>query len=134
MNMSIGYRIKQCLKMAGKTQKELASGTALAESTLSDIIKGKKEPAVSKAVAIAGFLGVDLQWLVSGTAVDPETAPVPRVAEGDHHIYGLNPEQQKTLLELTAIVSKLDDDGCKLLKEFGRRLRESRPPVDTQGE
>ena len=62
----IGDRIKESLKRASIKQKQLAIALRIPEQTISAIIKNRAEPGVYKIEMIANYLGIDLNWLITG--------------------------------------------------------------------
>ena len=134
----IGERIKKVLKENRQTQKELSQATGIPESTLSNIIKEKKEPGIFKINLIADFLQVDLHWLITGQTFAEAAQWAGKVAEslarGD---YGagrkapgegeLSPQHEKYMQEIIAILKTLDDEERRLILEMAERLQHKKP-------
>jgi transcriptional regulator with XRE-family HTH domain len=83
----LGERIKEILNSAHISQKKMAHDLGIPEATISAIIKAKAEPGVFKIKIIADYLGVDLNWLITGKSYDQ------RIKNGHNQstsIYGKN--------------------------------------------
>lgn len=132
----IGKRIKKILKENRQTQKELSQVTGIPESTLSDIIKEKKDPGISKVNLIADFLKVDLHWLITGQTFREAAQWAGKVAEalarGEYgtgkNAFGgeegeLSPQQEKYMNEIIAILKTLNDEERRLILEMAERLQ-----------
>jgi len=134
----IGARIRQLLKEREMSQKELSRATGIPESTLSDIIKEKKDPGISRIGLIAEALEADLHWLVSGETYRESEAAAGQVAEpGGRRGYGgasRSPEELserpderlKYLGEIIAILKTLEEEERRLILEMAERLKKKR--------
>ena len=139
----IGARIKQILRENKQTQKELSRATGIPESTLSDIIKEKKEPGTAKVRLIAEFLKVDLNWLVKGEAFRESAYKGGKIAEAvDRAEYGTRPPKTdepgmeagerrgdyrlKFMSEIISILKTLDEEERRLILEMAERLRQKK--------
>lgn len=71
MEKSMGSRIKDVLKSNGITQEELSNETKIPLRTISNIVGNKSEPSVYKVKAIAEYLNIDLNLLITGKAYTP---------------------------------------------------------------
>lgn len=69
--MTISQRIFAILKEKKLKQKELAQRTGISESAISDWKKKGTNPAAENISAIADFLGVSLEYLVTGKEKSP---------------------------------------------------------------
>jgi transcriptional regulator with XRE-family HTH domain len=136
----IGARIKQILRENKQTQKELSQATGIPESTLSDIIKEKKEPGMDKVRLIAEFLKVDLNWLVKGEAFRESARTGGKISEAVGRAeYGAKPPKAaragkeagkrredyrlKFMNEIISILKTLDEEERRLILEMAERLR-----------
>lgn len=134
----IGARIKQILRENKQSQKELSRATGIPESTLSDIIKEKKEPGMDKVRLIAEFLEVDLNWLVKGEAFRESAAyKGGKIAEAvERAEYGTKPKtgragagerrqdyRLKFMSEIISILKTLEEEERRLILEMAERLR-----------
>ena len=63
MDIRPNIRIKVVLMKKGLTQRDLAFGTAMAESKISSIIKGYQVPTSQMKKAIAQFLGMRIEHI-----------------------------------------------------------------------
>lgn len=136
---TIGARIKKILKENRQTQKELSHATGIPESTFSDIIKGKKDPGLSKIDLIADFLKVDLHWLITGQTFRESAHWAGKVAEavargeygagkkafGDDEVE-MGEQQEKYMNDIIAILITLDDKERRLILEMAESLQEKR--------
>jgi transcriptional regulator with XRE-family HTH domain len=136
---TIGARIKKILKENRQTQKELSRATGIPESTFSDIIKGKKDPGLSKISLIADFLKVDLHWLITGQTFRESAYWASKVAEAvARGEYGVGKEsfsddevemgeqQKKYMNDIIAILKTLDEEERRLILEMAERLQQKR--------
>lgn len=71
--MTISQRIFEELKRQKKKQKELAEYTGISESAVSDWKKKGTNPAAENLSAIADFLNVSVNYLLTGED-EPETS------------------------------------------------------------
>ena len=133
----IGARIKQILKAKKQTQKELSRASGIPESTLSDILRGKKEPGIDKMRLIAEFLKVDLHWLVEGKSFLEADYREGKIAEniatseyGVKNQKSAHPDtktgepQLKYLNEIIAILKNLDEEERRLILEMAEILQQ----------
>lgn len=140
---SIGARIKQILRENKQTQKDLSRATGIPESTLSDIIKEKKEPGTAKVRLIAEFLKVDLNWLVKGEVFRESAYKGGKIAEAvERSEYGTKPSKAaqagtesgerrqdyrlKFMSEIISILKILDEEERRLILEMAERLRQKK--------
>ena len=56
-------RLKEALKNKDMSQKQLAVSIKITECTLSNYLRAKRIPSVTKVVSMADVLEVDLRWL-----------------------------------------------------------------------
>lgn len=64
---TFGARLRSARKAKHLTQKQLAKAVGIAQPSLSDLESGKsKAPRLETAMALHGYLGVSLQWLMFG--------------------------------------------------------------------
>lgn len=136
----IGARIKQILRENKQSQKELSQATGIPESTLSDIIKEKKETGMDKVRLIAEFLEVDLNWLVKGEAFRESAHTGGKISEAvERAEYGAKPPKGgqrgtearerredyrlKFMNEIISILKTLDEEERRLILEMAERLR-----------
>ena len=97
--LAAGKRIKQQSRAQNLTQKSLARLAGIPESSLSDVIKGKKSASIEKFAIIAEVLKVDLHWLIFGRSFQATTEEG-AVAEKDGRTDYL-PEKQRTINEIS---------------------------------
>ena len=68
------------LKEKGLKNSDVVKGTGISSSTFTDWKKGRYEPKADKMQKIADFLGVSVEYLMTGEQkeyyIDPETAKV----------------------------------------------------------
>jgi len=74
---TLGDRLKKAIKDANLTQKKVAKALNIPEATLSNLIKNKYEPGIYKIKQLADFLGVDLNWLITGRTFEERLASRP---------------------------------------------------------
>ncbi len=118
--IAAGKRIKQLSRAQNLTQKSLARRSGIPESSLSDVIKGKKSASIEKFAIIAEVLKVDLHWLIFGHSFQAETHEG-AVAEKDGRADYL-PEKQRMLNEISDILLKLDKEELTLIRQMAERF------------
>lgn len=136
---NVGARIKQILKANKQTQKELSQATGIPESTLSDILREKKEPGVDKMRLIAEFLKVDLHWLVEGKSFRETDYGEGKIAEiaaaseyGARSPIAALPAAEageprlNYLGEIIAILKTLDEEERRLILDMAERLQQKK--------
>lgn len=123
----IGQRIKQLLKSREQSQKALSQATGIPQSTLSDIIKEKKQPSIDKVELIADFLQVDLHWLIAGRPFSPPPAASAGVAESEgrraYQAEEIRSSYPRDVEAIIAILISLDAEARRLIKEMAERLQ-----------
>lgn len=123
----IGQRIKQLLKSRAQSQKALSQATGIPQSTLSDIIKEKKQPSIDKVQLIADFLQVDLHWLIAGRPFTPPPSASAGVAESEgRRAYQAEETRSgypRDVEAIIAILISLDAEARRLIKEMAERLQ-----------
>ncbi len=119
--MKFGKRILSCLKSAGISQKAASQETGIPQSTLSDLIKGKKEPGISRARILAEFLEVDLHWLITGSTFYPLPQTEGEVAEPSADAAYETPLDD-TSREFLALFARLKASDRDLLLDMMRRM------------
>ncbi len=93
----LGLKLKSLRQARGRTLSDLAQGSGLSISYLSEIEKGRKYPKPEKLIDIAHALGVSFEDLVS-PQVDEELDPVKAVFSSDFlqgfpfELFGVQPE------------------------------------------
>lgn len=118
--ITVGKRIKQLSKAQNLTQKSLARLSGIPESSLSDVIKGKKSASIEKFAIIAEVLTVDLHWLIFGHSFQAESGEG-AVAEKDGRKDYL-PEKQRMINEISDILFKLDKEEITLIRQMAERF------------
>lgn len=64
MNSTFGERLQEALNFRNKKAAELASGTGLSQSLISQYLSDKFEAKNDKALLIANYLNVNVMWLM----------------------------------------------------------------------
>lgn len=127
----IGQRIKQILKDKKLRQVQLAEGTGIPRSTLSEILSDKKKTSFENMQLIADFLEIDLQQLVKGEKYRQSPASAGQVAEA------LGAEQyptirkgnagdlnnEKYIPEILEILQSLSEAERRFVLEMAERLK-----------
>lgn len=123
--IAIGQRIKQLLDEKKLSQKEMAEGTGIPGSTLSELIQGKKEPGISKARRIAEYLNVDLHWLVVGEPFSRGSYTA-RVSESDQSAgyAASDPAYPAEIREAIALMTAMDAEERQFVLEMIRRIKQ----------
>lgn len=123
MMTHIGEKIVKKRKAMGLTQNELAKKAGIAQSTLSNIEKGKQRPQFDTMSAICRVLGLSLLELLTyeeqpfrirffeermaakGAALGdaPETSMASRLMDFDRYLYDLFISQPKTVEHHTCV-------------------------------
>ena len=67
--MTISERIFEKLEELSMTQKEFSEKTSIRQSTISEWKKKHTNPSADKIMIICNVLGVEPEWLLSGTEV-----------------------------------------------------------------
>ena len=67
INNTLGMRIKDSLKEKGWSQKNLSEATGIPTSTISYWCRDQSSPPIAELRAMADHLGVNMEWLESGT-------------------------------------------------------------------
>lgn len=73
----VGDRIKKRRLELNWTQDQLAQKAGISKSFLSDLENGKRSVSADNLLDIARVLGVSLDYLMTGAAVEPAVAEVP---------------------------------------------------------
>ncbi len=118
--IAAGKRIKQLSRTQDLTQKSLARLAGIPESSLSDVIKGKKSASIEKFAIIAEVLKVDLHWLIFGRSFQAG-AEEGTVAEKDGRKDYL-PEKQRMINEISDILFKLEKEELILIRQMAERF------------
>lgn len=79
----IGKRIKGLIKNVGFKQKEFAKSINMPIGTLNNIVRGIREPGISKLVDIADGLGANIHYIATGQG-EPFVQPGGRSPGGIH--------------------------------------------------
>jgi transcriptional regulator with XRE-family HTH domain len=138
----VGARILQQLKARGMRQRELAEQTGLPNSTVSNIINGKRGASTDQLSAIAGALGCEVSTLVlvperSEAAATEASARARVVVAVDDYFArrepGAPPEERELIAAwLTARAPAMIDDALieDLLRGWRANLERTaqRPP------
>ncbi|GAB4327469.1 MAG: hypothetical protein Kow0037_01060 [Calditrichia bacterium] len=72
---TFGQRLKKLIKSRNITQKQLSENLDITQSLISDYIKDKAVPTITKAKLIADYFGVDLNWLITGKTLEERFSP-----------------------------------------------------------
>lgn len=104
---TITDRINEVLKENNLRRADLSRGTGIGESTIRGWISDGKTPSVTAAQKVAQYLGVSLDWLVTGKG---ETPPINKA---------FTPEEQ----ELIDIFRILDERDKRDLLENARNKK-----------
>lgn len=70
--MALKDRIREARKTAGATQKELADAAGVSPQAVSQWERGEDNPSRDNLRAAAKFLKVTIDWLLEGTATEPD--------------------------------------------------------------
>ena len=70
----LGDRLRDALRNAGMTQRELARTLDLSEQSVGNWIGGRSRPSAANLDTITGLLGVDRGWLLTGVRRLDESA------------------------------------------------------------
>ena len=70
----LGDRLRDALRNAGMTQRELARALDLSEQSVGNWIGGRSRPSAANLDTITGLLGVDRGWLLTGVRRLDESA------------------------------------------------------------
>ena len=70
----LGDRLRDALRNAGMTQRELARTLDLSEQSVGNWIGGRSRPCAATLDTITGLLGVDRGWLLTGVRRLDESA------------------------------------------------------------
>lgn len=72
--VALGARLRQARELRRMSQGELAEATGAARQSVVVWERGQSEPGLLKAYKAAEFLGVSLEWLVTGQGEGPDSA------------------------------------------------------------
>lgn len=106
-------KIVRRLDRMGKRQSHLVRETNLTQSTISDIMNGKRRPALDQAFAIARALDVPLDYLADDEMEEPPASP------------GGLPQDQKTVLDLYLALKLTLDEALRRLAGPGAAMKET---------
>ena len=98
------------LEKRGITPYQVFKATGVAQSSLSDWKKGKSKPKVEKMSKIADFLGISLEYLMTGKEIESDK----KYDELNNVYFNFAREAQK---------HEIDPEDIKLAIETIRRLR-----------
>lgn len=111
---NIARRIRDTRKKLGMKQIDFKEKTGMTSGQISNIETGKNEPGITKFIAIAEALGVDLTWLATGHYSKLSTIPHLDLLE----LYNqLNEDNQEEIRELIELKLKRQEDNTSVQKE-----------------
>lgn len=90
----IGFRIAALRRSVGMSQLELAQRLKISSSAIGMYEQGRREPSLATAAGIAEALGVSIDFLVTGKAVNEKEKELvnrlltDRVTTADQHLAG----------------------------------------------
>ena len=103
--MTIGNRIAYALNTSGKKPADLAKYLETKQSTISGWLHDGKTPAADRIVRICEFLGVSIQWLLTGEDTQtPEALKDVKIAFYGEVFHGLNESQIEMLIDMARIM------------------------------
>ena len=100
----IGDRLKILRKAKGLSQKELAQEVGTSQGYICALEQNKKIPGGEILISLKNFLGVDLNWLLTGEDVQVNTPqePVGRVMKLiDQMLTGMSEDALRDVLKYT---------------------------------
>lgn len=106
--MSFSDKLKEMLNKNGLKAVDLARSTGLSEASISDYLKGKKEPRGRQSIAIAKALNVSLDTLWE-TGYDDANTNDPKTDEVLSLFLSLRPEFQDYALDQIKKLVELQD-------------------------
>ncbi len=86
-------RLKESLQDKGETMRSASLGAELGESYLAGIITNKRDPQLSKLIAVCDYLDVSLSWVLYG--ID-----LPSVSEEIIQLLAENPDGAENVVAL----------------------------------
>lgn len=75
---TFGYRLKETIKRAGLTQKQVSEQLQISQDTVTNYVKGTTRPRVEILIELANLLDVDVEWLISGEEPQQKEQPAKR--------------------------------------------------------
>lgn len=120
--MTVGERIRQARKAAGRTQRQLGEAVDTDSITISRYERGDiKDPGSGVLRAIADELGVSVEWLMTGREQGPPTerraAPAP---QGWEDFRARRPD----------LIAKFPEDELAEIRDFAARYHRARTASD----
>lgn len=82
----IGERLKTLRKEKGLSQKELAEGIGTSQGYVCALEQDQKVPGGEILVSLKSFLGVDLNWLLTGEEKTPQQGTAVMVTDEDPEV------------------------------------------------
>lgn len=82
----IGERLKTLRKEKGLSQKELAEGIGTSQGYVCALEQDQKVPGGEILVSLKSFLGVDLNWLLTGEEKTPQQGAAAKVTDEDPEV------------------------------------------------
>ncbi len=67
---SIGGRLRESIKNAGLTQKEVSDKGVISKSHLQYVLNDERDITVKKLLTLSHVLGIDLYWLLTGKTAE----------------------------------------------------------------
>lgn len=113
--MTISQRIFSILKEKKKKQKELSAYTGISEAAISDWKKKGTNPSSDKIFAIANFLEVSVEYLLTGEDRTTQNVSQSAITTGNHSTSTVNiglqeaysQQEDETVQEITRILNGL---------------------------
>ncbi len=126
---SIGDRLREAIKKAGLTQKEVSDKGVISKSHLQYVLNDERDITVRKLLTLSHLIGIDLYWLITGrTAEDVvkrdstnkvkdeiseylvNNQDIPRVVNGYNKLTNKQKELVRDLIdELTLLNDQIND-------------------------
>jgi len=67
---SIGDRLRESIRNAGLTQKEVSEKGVISKSHLQYVLNDERDITVKKLLTLSHVLGIDLYWLLTGKTAE----------------------------------------------------------------
>ena len=93
-------RLQEAVEKSGKSLRSISLAAGCSPGYLHGILKGKKEPTITRLVKICGVLGVSVTYVVLGIEWSPTQEQLLLLMSG------LSDEQKTLLLELAKSLSR----------------------------
>lgn len=109
MLYTIGYRLREERNRLGLSQTEFANACGVNQVTQSNYEKDKRNPD-SLYLAAAAKLGVDVNYLITGTYSTPQESASNEVQDIMNMLKGMRPEDRESFLKIGAAISQSKPD------------------------